>query len=57
MSSKVDSNETGGELAMLEISRRKRNLKYRNDPEFEKAVLEFSIEKPAFVQLRVSNEL
>jgi len=49
--------ETGGELALQEISRRKPNLKNRIDQEIENAVLSFSLEKPAYGQLRVSNEL
>lgn len=49
--------ETGGERALQDISRRKPNLKNRVDETIEKAVLDFSFEKPAYGQLRVSNEL
>jgi len=49
--------DTGGELALKEISRRKPNLKNRVDQEIEKAVLDFALDKPACGQLRVSNEL
>jgi transposase InsO family protein len=49
--------ETGGDLALEEISRRKPNLKNRVDQHIENAVLAFTMEKPAFGQLRVSNEL
>jgi transposase InsO family protein len=49
--------DQGGKLALQEISRKKPCIKNRVEEHIEKAVVEFAIEKPAYGQLRTSNEL
>ncbi len=49
--------ETGGEEALKDLTRRKPNKKNRIPADVEAAVIEFTFEKPAHGQLRVSNEL
>lgn len=49
--------ETGGEQALLDLSRRRPCLKNRVDQHIEDAVVKFAIDKPAHGQVRVSNEL
>jgi len=52
-----DLYDKGGELALLEVSRRKPIFANRVEPSIEKAVVDMAINYPAYGQLRVSNEL
>ena len=49
--------DTGGEMALQELTRRKPILANRVDPEIEKAVVDLAIDQPTWGQARVSNEL
>jgi transposase InsO family protein len=49
--------DTGGETALMELSRRQPNLKNRIAPEIEERVVALAIDEPAWGQKRVANEL
>jgi transposase InsO family protein len=49
--------DKGGELALQEISRKKPILANRTAPEIEARLVDFSLEQPAFGQIRVANEM
>ncbi len=49
--------DTGGELALQELTRRKPLLANRTAPEIEAAIIALSLEQPAFGQIRIANEI
>jgi transposase InsO family protein len=49
--------ETGGELALQELTRRKPLLANRTPPEVEAVIVELSLAQPAFGQIRLANEM
>lgn len=49
--------ESGGVDALLDVNRRKPNLRNRVDEAIEVAVKDFALEQPAYGHVRVSNEL
>ena len=49
--------ETGGEVALQELTRKKPLLANRTAPETEALIVEQSLEQPAFGQIRIANEV
>lgn len=52
-----DLYETGGEMALREMTRRKPLLANRTAPDVEALILQISLELPAYGQVRVANEV
>jgi transposase InsO family protein len=52
-----DLYEEGGELALQEVNKRRPNRKNRIESSIEEAIIVMALEKPAYGQVRVSNEL
>ena len=52
-----DLYETGGELALQELTRRKPILANRTPPEVEAIIVALSLDAPAFGQVRIANEV
>lgn len=49
--------DTGGEMALQELTRRKPLLANRTPPQVEAAILELTMAQPAFGQVRIANEV
>lgn len=49
--------DTGGEMALQELTRRKPLLANRTPPQVEAVILELALEQPAFGQVRIANEV
>lgn len=49
--------DTGGEMALQELTRRKPLLANRTPPQVEAIILELTLEQPAFGQVRIANEV
>jgi transposase InsO family protein len=49
--------ETGGELALQELTRKRPLLANRTAPEIEAIIVALSLEQPAFGQIRIANEV
>ena len=49
--------DAGGELALQELTRRKPILKNRTPPDVEAIIVGLSLDRPAYGQIRIANEL
>ena len=49
--------DAGGELALQELTRRKPILKNRTPPDVEAIIVELSLDRPVYGQIRIANEL